>query len=138
MNRRQHAALARQLIAACGGLREAASQCRLKRSRLQECADPLAAGYLPVDVVNDLELYCGDALYSRALTEDRPSARAASADLVDDACETAEEASDLQRAVRLLAKKGELTPREKQDVLKGALQLRGTLDRVIGDVDGDD
>ncbi len=134
MNRRQHAALARQLIQSSGGLNEAVRQCRLKRSRLAECQDPNASAYMPADVINELELYCGEALYSRALADDRPTASDIR-DLSDGACETAEEATDLQRLVRLLSKKGRLTPRERLEVLNGALKLRQTIDGLIGAVD---
>lgn len=134
MNRRQHAALARQLVAACGGLREAECACRLKRARLQQCQDPLGEAYLPADVINDLELYAGEALYSRALTEDRPSARARAEDLAEEACETAEEATDLQRLVRLLGKKGPINERERREVLEDALKLNETLAGLIRNV----
>jgi hypothetical protein len=135
VNRRQHAALARQLIAASGGLNEAVREQRLKRSRLAECQDPKSAAYMPADVINALELYCGEALYSRALADDRPTTTNVE-DLADGACETAEEATGLQRLVRLLAKKGRLTPREQLEVLNDALKLRQSIDGLITAADG--
>jgi hypothetical protein len=134
VNRRQHAALARQLITASGGLNEALRQCRLKRSRLAECQDPNSGAYMPADVINQLELYCGQALYSRALADDRPTGSNVE-DLADEACETAEEATDLQRLVRLMAKKGRLTPREQLTVLNDALKLRQSIDGLIAAAD---
>jgi hypothetical protein len=130
VNRRQHAALTRQLIGGAGGIDEAARQCRLKRTRLAECCDPKGAAYLPADVINDLELYVGEAVYSAALADDRPTRRDAEA-LADEACDTAEEAAQLQRLVRLLTKKGRLSPREKLEVVTEALKLRGEVDGII-------
>lgn len=70
---RRHADLARRLIAACGGLEESASACRIGVSTLSTYQNPREAATMPADVVVDLEAYCGDAIYSRAMCEARPS-----------------------------------------------------------------
>jgi hypothetical protein len=112
VNSRQLALLTRQLIALAGGLDESARACRLKKSRLAECQHPASGAFLPIDVVNALEIYVGEPVVSRALVEDRP-ARLYPEDLVAEACRTAEDGSDLQRLVREALKPGRpVTPRQ--------------------------
>lgn len=73
MNSRRHARLAHDLIAACGGLEEAATACRVGKSALSDYQNACLTAFMPADVIADLEAYCGDAIYSRALMESRPS-----------------------------------------------------------------
>lgn len=73
MNSRRHARLAHDLIAACGGLEEAAAACRVGKSALSDYQNACLTSFMPADVICDLEAYCGDALYSRAIMEARPS-----------------------------------------------------------------
>jgi hypothetical protein len=73
MNARKHARLAHELITACGGLDEAAAACRVGKSSLSDYQNPCLTAFMPADVICDLEAYCGDALYSRAMMESRPS-----------------------------------------------------------------
>lgn len=73
MNSRKHARLASDLITACGGLDEAAASCRVGKSSLSDYQNPVLTSYMPADVICDLEAYCGDAIYSRAMMESRPS-----------------------------------------------------------------
>lgn len=73
MNSRRHARLAHDLIAACGGLEEAALACRVGKSALSDYQNSCLTSFMPADVICDLEAYCGDALYSRAIMEARPS-----------------------------------------------------------------
>lgn len=114
MNRRTHATLARMLIAACGGLEEAAGVCRIGRSQLSDCQSPHGAGFLPADVIADLEAHCGEPVVSRALARaviaEAPEAGEA---LVDAACEAAEAVAALQREVRRALSDGALTPGER-------------------------
>lgn len=74
MNHRRHADLARRLIEACGGLEEAATACRVKKSQLSAYQNPHEPSTMPADVMHDLEAYCGENLYSREIAEARPSA----------------------------------------------------------------
>jgi hypothetical protein len=101
MNAKRHALLARLLIEACGGLHEAAAvdDCRLRPSRLANFQDPNAGSFMPADVVAALEAYCGRAIYSQAIADERPSASDLS-DLADEACSLVEAAADLQELVR--------------------------------------
>lgn len=69
MNIRQHSALARRLITACGGLEEAAAHCRVGRSNLSNYQNPDQSASMPADIIAELEEYCGEGIYSRALAE---------------------------------------------------------------------
>lgn len=100
MDAMRHAFLARQLIGACGGLEAAASACRLKKTRLQLFTDPNAGSFMPMDVVADLEAYCGRASYSQAVAAERPQAPDLVGALADEACSTVEAAAELQELVR--------------------------------------
>lgn len=71
---RRHARLARNLIEACGGLEEAATACRVRKSSLSLYQCPQDAATMPADVMADLEAYCGEPIYSREIAEARPSA----------------------------------------------------------------
>lgn len=70
---RKHSLLARNLIVACGGLEEAATACRLGKSQLSNAQNVNQDSFLPIDVVAELEAYCGEPIISRALFESRPS-----------------------------------------------------------------
>lgn len=119
VNARLHAMLARQLIEACGGLEESETVSRLKRSRLSECQTPGSGAYLPIDVVADLEAYCGRPIYSQALVDARPAVEAA-AGIMQEACEATEETGALLRVVRQAVADGHLTPRER-DLIEAAI-----------------
>lgn len=121
MTPQQHALLARRLIKGCGGLEEAsgALQGRLKKSRLAEFQDPKSGAFMPIDVVAELEAYCGEPTYSAAVAAERP-AQSAAKNVVTEACEIAEEATALQRVARLAAADGELSDNEKATIEAGA------------------
>lgn len=99
MNARQHARLARALVTACGGLEEAAGACRLKKSRLADFQDPATDSFMPADVMADLEVHCGDPLYSRALFEAHLAKGDAGA-LAEEACRATEIAAQIQALAR--------------------------------------
>lgn len=132
-----HALLARELIAACGGLDEAAGACRLKKSRLSECQVPGSGAFLPIDAVCELEAYCGRPLVSQAMVDARPAA-AEPGPLADEACGTAEDASDLQRLVRrtLALRHGRLlTPLEARAINQKVLHLQEELFDLLAATD---
>jgi hypothetical protein len=112
MNRRRHAMLARLLLSECGTLAEAAGACRVSVPQLSDYQNPNGESFMPADVIADLEAYCGKPVYSRALFEARPET-AEARNLVTEACEAAESASDLQREIRLAASDGVITPAER-------------------------
>lgn len=130
MNRRQHARLARQIIEACGGLIEAASACRVGKSQLADYQSPHGDGFMPADVIADLEAYCASPIYSRALFEARPD-QALSRDLKEEACEAAEAAMTLQSKIRLAAADGVLTPREREALARAHAEAEAQL-RDVG------
>lgn len=74
MNSRRHASLARQLIDACGGLEEAARECRVGKSTLSDYQNVSEPATMPADVMADLEAYCGEPIYSGAIADCRPHA----------------------------------------------------------------
>ncbi|MFN4296769.1 MAG: hypothetical protein ACK4FB_07985 [Brevundimonas sp.] len=74
MNPKRHAKLARDLIDACGGLDEAAHNCRVGKSSLSDYQLPQISTTMPADVIADLEAYCGEPIYSRELAAARPYA----------------------------------------------------------------
>jgi hypothetical protein len=123
MHPRQHALLARQLISACGGLVEAAEHCRLKKSRLSDFQDPIGADFMTADVIADLEAYCGEPIYSRALMEARPSAQEAKGLMVE-ACELTEGVAAFQKLARQAAKDGRISAVERGMVEEGLLILQ--------------
>lgn len=69
MNRRQHVAAARSLIAECGGLEEASSACRVSVPSLSNYQNPRGDAFMPADVLADLEAYAGVNTYSSRLFE---------------------------------------------------------------------
>lgn len=126
MTPERHALLARQLIAACGGLIPAAGGCRLEKSRLADFQDPKSGAFMPIDVVSDLEAYCGEPIYSRALVEDRPW-EAEAKSLLTEACETAELAAQIQHLVRIAAEDGRISADERQSIRAQLLELERQL-----------
>ena len=73
MNSRQHKRHAKALIEACGGLDEAAAACRVSKTSLSDYQNPCLTSFMPADVMADLEAYCGEPIYSRAIADSRPS-----------------------------------------------------------------
>lgn len=67
MNIRWHSARAKELIAACGTLHEAADNCRVSAALLSEYNNPNKPCTMPADVILDLEAYCGQPIYTSAL-----------------------------------------------------------------------
>ena len=84
INPRQHSALARRLIEACGGLEEASEHCRVNRSVLSGYQNPTKTASMPADVICELEEYCGEGIYSRRLANASDAAMP-SEDLILDA-----------------------------------------------------
>jgi hypothetical protein len=138
---RQHASWARLLIKACGGLDESARASRLSVSHLSRCQDGSDPSVLPVDVIADLELYCGQAIYSRALVSllEGASSLTVPADLVSEGCDVGEAGAELQAAVRKAARDGKLSERERRDLCEKANKVRQELsdmERLLAAGDG--
>lgn len=130
---RQHASWARLLIKACGGLDESSRACRLSVSQLSRCQDGNDPSVLPVDVIADLELYCGQAIYSRALVSllEGAASQTIAADLVSECCDVGEAGAELQSAVRRAARDGKLSEVERRAICEKASALR----KELADVD---
>ena len=96
---RAHALLARTLIRACGGLVEAASACRLEKSRLQEFCDATRLALMPLDVVEELQDYCGRQIYFEGLAAMLPCTGGARS-LEEESCSLTEAVASLQAYVR--------------------------------------
>lgn len=111
MHAKTHATLARLLIKACGGLEQAAENCRLEKSRLAEFQDPASGAFMPADVMADLEGYAGEPLYSAAIAKERPSAPMPKG-LLEEGMETAEAGVDLMRMVRQALADGRISSGE--------------------------
>lgn len=126
MHAKTHATLARLLIKACGGLEQAAENCRLEKSRLQEFQDPDTGAFMPADVMADLEGYAGEPIYSAAIAKERPSAPTPKG-LLEEAMETAEAGVDLQRLLRTALDDGRI---DKAEDLKIEAQLLAIEEQV--------
>jgi len=130
----RHAQLARQLIAACGGLDEAASACRLKRSQLARFQDPKDANHMPADVIADLEAYCGEPIYSRGLVAQRPS-QVTPESVMAEACDTVAAAAEMLQAARAAAGDGQLTPAELRELERHFAQVEQQLSEFRAAID---
>lgn len=122
----RHALCARLLIKACGGLEEAATVCRLKKSRLQECCSPESGAFLPIDVIATLEEYCGVPHYSREVADCRP-ASADGQSLLLEACKTVETTTALMAKISAAQEDHVITPAERQEIERAILAVAGQL-----------
>lgn len=137
MNARRLKLLTRELIEACGGLTEATAACRYAAPQLSRCQTVDTPDFLALDVVAALEAYCGQPIVSRALFEEQP-AQASPANLIDEASEVTETAAALQGQIRLAAKDGVITPRERQQLRAGLHALKGEIRDVEASLDAED
>ncbi|SFS42647.1 hypothetical protein [Brevundimonas viscosa] len=127
---REHARLARELIEACGGLEEAASACRVKKSALsgyQTAHDPST---MPADIIDALEEYAQQGpIYSGAIAERRMFPVPAG-NLADLACELSEQTLEAQALIRRALSDGQLTPREIDAIAAAERDAEAALDRL--------
>jgi len=127
MTPREHSRLARELIAACGGLEEACAACRTSKSVLSTYQNPNEAATMPARVIAELETYAGQPLYSRALFERFDAPKAPAADLSAQACALTEAAAVLQHTTRTALADGVLTPREADALAKAESDVEAAL-----------
>lgn len=117
----RHALLFRRLTDRCGGIPAiiALGATRLSRpSQLYRFADPTSGCFAPIDVIEQLELLCGEPVYTTALAESLPSHRLVR-DLLQESCETSVAAADLMRLVMAAkATPGGISPRSRAAILK--------------------
>lgn len=129
----QHAALAKRLVNACGGVAAIieVGACRAGRSQLyayQSKDDPQT---MPAAVIDELEDYCGQAIYSRVLCQRRGVV--AAENLLSAASEADFSASDFQRALISFLCPGsdggsDLSPNERAEL---ARIYQGFLSKVL-------
>jgi predicted nucleotide-binding protein len=117
VNRRWHARHARLLIAACGDLDECATACRVRKTQLSDYQSPQGEGFMPADVIADLERHCGQPIYSGAIASANAEALLAK-NLRDEACEAAEAAADLQRRIRIASSDDKISSAEREDLAR--------------------
>ncbi len=125
MTPRKHAALARALCKACGGFEEAATACRLGKTALSNAATVHKNYFLPIDVIADLEIYCGRPIYSRGLVDAVPLG--ADGDIVADAIELTQKSAALNAQLHQAMKNGGLSPNEMTALHREVLVLRSAL-----------
>lgn len=126
MNVRWHAARARALVEACGGLQEAALHCRVSRSVLSDYGNPQKACAMPADVILALEEYCGQAFYTHALSQASHGVLPVD-DLVDGSISISVQSSALVQAVRDALRDGELSESECRQLDGAVGQIRREL-----------
>jgi len=110
----------KQLIKRCGGLEKASEVCGetcrpYSVPHLSRCQNPNAPDFLPIDIVQALEDYCGDRLLTRAMAEDRPTDTMAT-DLRDEVSEATERMAAIQRKVREALADGHICAREAAEI----------------------
>ena len=109
----RHALLFRRLAEKCGGIPKIIElgATRLKRpSQLYRFADASSGCFAPADVIEDLELLCGEPVYTAAITEGLPHARLVG-DLLKEVCEASCSIADLMKLVMTERARGPLAPR---------------------------
>lgn len=134
MNVRRHSLLARNLIRACGGLEEAARATRLGKSQLSNAQNPNLESVLPIDVIVDLESYCGDPLYSRAAVE---ACRivSGSGDVVGEAIDVNAQVASLSSHVHHAVIDGIITPNEENEIQSIIENIQQSLARIQTDIE---
>ena len=97
----RHALLFRRLVERCGGIPkivELGATRLCKPSQLYRFADPASGCFAPADVIEDLEMLCGEPVYTAALGEGLPHRRLVQ-DLLQETCETSVSTAELMRLV---------------------------------------
>jgi len=133
MTPRRHSLLARHLIKACGGLSEAALACRLKKSQLSNAQNPSSDVILPADVIVDLEAYCGESIYSRAMVE-ACAEFSGNGDLVGEAIDLNAQVAALSSHLHHALTDDILSPREADEIGSLVEDIRHALARIDGDL----
>lgn len=129
LSQREHARLARDLIAACGGLDEAARNCRVSKSVLSTYQSPHEATSMPADIVDALQCFCGQRLYADALCS-RAELDAAAGSLRDMACDLTEGVAELQGLIRRAIADDRLTPRELDSLARAETEAARALEQL--------
>ena len=134
MTPRRHSQLARVLIRACGGLDEAADACRIAKSQLSNAQNPNHDAFLPIDVIADLESYCGKSHYSSALVDACGDAET-DGDLIGDAIDLNAKAAVFLSRIHKAMADDTITPRETTEIVKLAEMVRQSLVNIDAELD---
>lgn len=110
------AALAEQLIKACGGYIAAALECDVSKSQLERAANANNAYSLKSSTIWHLEQACGRPIMSRALLDMHSAPPAPAGCPVFISIDYADRATDLTVAVHSAVKDGVLTVYEMRDL----------------------
>lgn len=130
LSHREHARLARELIDACGGLREATTACRVRKSVLSGYQNPEDPSTMPADVMDALEEYAGHGpTYSGAIAERRmfPKVTGCMKELAFD---LAQESMDVVTAVREALADGRLSTNDLDAIATAERDAEEALERV--------
>jgi hypothetical protein len=136
MSPRKHALLARALIDACDGVEDAERACRVGQSQLYNYCSPNHPATMPVDVIAELEDYCGQAIYSRALAN-RNGGATPSQDIVIDALEINERAAHLSTEAHAAMRDGRIDEGERRRLNTILRNIRERMEAVDATVNGD-
>ena len=129
LNERQHASLAKRLIDACGGLIEAAEHCRVSKSVLSDYQLPHKASTMPADVILCLQEYCGEPIYTSALTRASDPVLA-SADVETDSLSALEHMAHFAKEYRKAKFDGVISAQEERALAPTLATLRKILDGI--------
>lgn len=122
LSEREHAHLARELIAACGGPAEVERFAKVSQGALSKYSNVGYDNTMPARLINQLEVYCGRRIYSEALCGNVAAPAPDGADLTDVACTMSETVLGVQSLIRKCMADGRLTPREVAEI--GAAEAR--------------
>jgi len=134
MNPRVHSRLARNLIKACGGLEESAQACRIGKSQLSNAQNANHDAILPADVIQELESYCGDPLYSRALLE-ACQAVSGTGDIVGEALDVVGQVATLSAHIHHALADNVVTPSEANKVADMIVVIRQSVAQIENDIE---
>lgn len=131
LSHREHARLARELIDGCGGLEEAATACRVRKSALSGYQNPEDPSTMPADVMDALEEYAGQGpTYSGAIAERRMFPAKVTGCLKELAFDLAQESMDVVTAVRDAMADGKLSPNDLDRIASAERDAEQALEAV--------
>ena len=130
MTPREHARLARELIAAAGGLEEASRACRVSRPVLSTYQNPARDDcFMPADVMAALQAYVGRSIYSDAVSA-LTKATPVTGCLKELAFDLAQESMDVVTAVREALADDRLSANDLDAISRAERDAEAALERV--------
>ena len=136
MNLRQHTTLAKRLIDAVGGVKNAEHVGRIRSTQLYMAMDPDSPYCLPADVIVVLEREAGIRIYSDAMHRAAPDGPGCS-DLPGATLDLSADATELARAVHRALADQVLSPNERQDIDARLQPLIETINAIRAEVGQD-